>query len=57
MLAYWMGGAWQGGAIIPPQPPVEEQHAKGKKAKRKLYDEEDLAILIPCFLAVIEEDR
>ena len=53
-----MGGAWQSSIIIPPEPPkVEEQHAKGKKAKRKLYDEEDLTILIPCFLAVIEEDR
>lgn len=56
MLAYWMGGAWQGGAIIPPKPPVEEQHA-GKKRKVKSYEEEDLLILIPCMLAVIEEDR
>jgi hypothetical protein len=56
MLAYWMGGAWQGG-IAPPIPPVEEQHASGEKLKFKSYEEEDILILIPTFLAVIEEDR
>jgi hypothetical protein len=57
MLAYWLGGACQGTTYVPPKPPEEEQHASGKKPRRKIYDEEDLAILIPCFLAVIEEDR
>ena len=56
MLAFWLGGACSYPYIEPPRPP-EEQHAAGKKAKRKSYDEEDLCILIPCFLAVIEEDR
>lgn len=56
MLAYWLGGAWAGTAIIPPQPPVEEQHAKGKKRKLPRNDNQDLLILIPCMLAVIESD-
>lgn len=56
MLAYWLGGAWAGAAIIPPQPPVEEQHAKGKKKKLVRNDNQDLLILIPCMLAVIESD-
>lgn len=56
MLAYWLGGAWQGG--ITPIPPIEEeeQHAKGKKKKLARNDNQDLLILIPCMLAVIESD-
>ena len=56
MLAYWLGGACSY-TFVPPQPPVEEQHASGKKLKFKSYEEEDILILIPTFLAVIEEDR
>jgi hypothetical protein len=43
-------------SIPPPEPEKEEQHAKGKKKKLARNDNQDLLILIPCMLAVIESD-
>jgi len=59
MLAYWLGGACSYPYVIPPQPPEEMHGGAGRRYEGEFvnYDDEDMAILIPCFITVMEEDR
>ena len=57
MLAYWLGGACSYAYVKPPDKP-QEPGGPGTRAHPEMplwNDEDDLVMLVPCFITVMEE--